>query len=328
MSILITFSCFASFHSQDNLTTSSKRYHYNAKQGIRNAKAEDIARLFKFEEEADRNLIAAAIGQMPSPQNDSWRHYVTHRLRMLQNGIATYTQRSYARIRLSKHIEWQRAIDTFAAKLVGHKPAVIHIGAGNIAANSPIRIKKHVRCPGTRKLVVAFKKRSNCVVRMVDEFKTSQLCGRCFKPFPRWSKSKRFKKCENCEPDERIRLPAMIVSNVSKRVLQMKRAIERIWREMRDQGDAIAAILTRGNTERLVSKKQRFFKNWQPNAVNPGSTDAAQSRKALKTVWHRDISAAKLILYKGIHMKSSFHSERMNNQFCHCITSCNSGIQC
>ncbi|XP_055322421.1 uncharacterized protein LOC129578217 [Sitodiplosis mosellana] len=259
-----------------------------------------MTRVFTYDEQADLKRIAAEIGQTPSPRNISWRHYIEHRLRMSQDGIAAYSQKNYARLRLDKHIEWRRAIDLIGGKLVHFKTAIINIGAAEISPNCPIRIKKYVRCPGVRKLIAAFKRRGNCVVRLVDEYMTSQHCARCFKRFPIWTKSKRYEKCNDCQPDERVELPRTIYTNVSKRVLQMQRKIMRTWEEMRDQGDAIAAILTQRNSGRLVSKKQRFFKTWQPNAaVNAGTEDAAQSRKLLKSLWHRDISAAKLIMYKG-----------------------------
>lgn len=100
---------------------------------------------------------------------------------MSKDGIETYTQRKYARLQLDKHIEWHRAIDRIAAKLVGYKLALIFIGAGGNDANSPINIKKHVKCLGTQKLVNTFKRRvMNCVIRLVDEWITSQHCAECF----------------------------------------------------------------------------------------------------------------------------------------------------
>lgn len=278
-----------------NLRTSSKQYHWDTKQGIRNAKGEKMTRLFAFEEQTHRNQMAATLGEMPSPQGTSWRSYIEHRLRVMEAGIEAYTIRSYARLQLDKHIEWHRAIDKKAGKLVNHKPSIVYIGAGgSTPASSPIKIKKHVRCPGTRKLIFAFKKRANCIIRMVDEYMTSQHCARCFKRFPQNTRSHRFKKCDQCNPNWIVRLPSLIVTDVSKRVLQMRRTIERTWREMRQMGDAIAATLRdRPNTGHLVSKKQRFSKTWQPMAVDGEMEDAAP------TVWHRDIAAAKLILYKG-----------------------------
>lgn len=277
------------------MKTSSKRYHYDAKQGVRDSKAEKLTRVFTYEEQCDRNAVANTIGEMPSPRGSTWRLYIQHRLRMMERGIEAYTTRNYARLRLDKHINWHRAIDKLAGALVNHLPAIIYIGAGTIAANSPISIKKYVRCPGTRKLVQAFRKRSNCVIFMVDEYNTSQHCAKCFNRFERRTKRYRFKMCANCQPNPILQLPTLIVTNVSKRALQMKRAIMGVWMEMRDQGNAIAAALTSTNTRRLVSKKQCFLKTWQPNA-NVNGEDAAQSHK---TVWHRDICAAKLILYRG-----------------------------
>lgn len=283
------------------MKTSSHRYHYDAKQGIRNDKAEKMTRLFDFEEKSDRTRISADIGQMPSPRDSSWADYIQHRLRVMENGIATYSTRNYARLRLDKHMEWHRAIDKLAGQLTNHKPAIVFVGAGQIAPNSPISIRKHVRCPGTRKLVEAFEKRG-CYVFMVDEWRTSQLCGRCLNPFPRRTKSYRFKKCDDCHPNPDLMLPTLIVTNVSKRALQMKRAIMNVWNDMANFGNAIAVALAQRNTARLVSKKQRFWKTWAPNAVvadGGEDTDAKEPRKVLKTVWHRDISAAKLILFRG-----------------------------
>lgn len=254
-----------------------------------------MTRLFTFEEQCDRNRIAAEIAQMPSSRDSSWADYIKHRLRTMEHGIETYTTRNYARLQLDKHIEWHRAIDKLAGALVNHKPALIFVGAGQIAANSPISIRKHVRCPGTRKLVEAFEKRDNCDVIMVDEFNTSQHCAKCFAKFPRRTKAYRYKQCSNCRPNPILELPTRIVTNVSNRALQMQRTIMKVWKEMANMGNAIAAALTSSNTDRLVPKKHRFLKTWQPNG-NVNNGDAAQFHK---TVWHRDICAAKLILYRG-----------------------------
>lgn len=153
---------------------SSRRYHWEAKQGVRNAKAEKIVRVFSFEERCNRKRIAAAIGEMPSPRCSSWYHYIQHRLDVMDDGIENFTCRSYARLRLDKHIESRSALAKIAGKLVHHSAAIIYIGAsGSTPPNSPIRTKKYVRCPGTRKLFAAFLSRGNCVIRM-DDFTT--LC--------------------------------------------------------------------------------------------------------------------------------------------------------
>lgn len=73
--------------------------------------------------------------------------------------------------------------------------------------------------------------------------------------------------------------------------------------EMREIGDAMAATLRdQPNTSRLVSKKERFFKNWQRNAGIIDNREAAVPGTSLTSVWNRDIVAAKLILYYCINL--------------------------
>lgn len=254
-----------------------------------------MTRLFSCEEQFDRNLTAAVIGKMPSPRGNSWVHYLQHRLRMIERGIDTYSTRNYARLSLDKHIEWHRAIDKMAGKLCRHKPSIIYMGTGEIPANCPFSIKKHVRCPGTRKLLEAFKKRFNCAIRMVDEFRTSRLCPKCLTRFG-GKPNNRYKTCIDCHPNENLFLPTTIVTNVSKRLLQLRRAIMKTWKEMRDAGDQFAALLLQPGTQRLVSQKITFLKIWQPNDVRDEVVIVTH-----KTVWHRDICAAKLILIRGMY---------------------------
>lgn len=256
--------------------------------------------MFHFEEQYDRNQIAKTIGKTPSPRCNSWLLYLEHRLRMMENGIETYTTRNYARLQLDKHIEWHRGIDKMAGQLVRHKPSIVYVGAGKSAPNSPIRIKKHVRCPGTRKLCQSLKNRNNCVIRMVDEFNTSQHCGKCFKKYPAGTKSYRYKKCANCRPNPIVGLPRLIVTNLGKRILRMRRTIEKEWRAMWNAGNQVLATLIQPFTRRLVSQKTRFLKTWQPNANVDDEMDTHT------TVWHRDISAAKLILYRGRYKQRIF----------------------
>lgn len=258
---------------------------------MRNATAERLTRCIQYIEQCDRNEAAKDIGEMPSPHGDQWASYIQHRLRVVECGINEYTNRQYAHLRLDKYINWHRAIDMLAGYLVNHKPAIVMFGAGKMSANSPIKIKKQkLRCPFSRKLIAAFEKRQ-CIVRMVDEFNSSQHCGVCIKRFPRRTKPFRFKKCENCVPKP-ILLPPTIVTNKSKRELQMERAIMEAWQRMGNDGEnEIAALLTSG---RLVPKKTIFLKTWYPN--NEVDDDAAPLHC---TVWHRDISAARLIMYRG-----------------------------
>lgn len=242
---------------------------------------------------------------IPSPKGKrSWKHFIDFRLAMMMRGMAVYATRKYARLSFDKYVESNRASDKYAAQLTQKQPSIIYLGAAQMAPNSPIGIKKRLRCPGTRKLLVSFKKLGNCVVRFVDEYYTSQTCAKCFGRFDRRTKSHRFKICQQCHPDDRALLPGMIISKVSNRQLNKLRKEKRVEIErhqhqqqqpqqnVNQPGNAVNP--TRPIKQRLVSKIVIFYKRFVNE--NGGLEYAAEE----KTVWHRDIVAAKCILYKGI----------------------------
>lgn len=140
-------------------------------------------------------------------------------------------------------------------------------------------------------------------VRNVNEFRSSRLCARCFTPFPLATLNHRFKVCDWCVPDQNdwpdgLKLPRKIVSKKSKRMYQMERRAV-----MADPHQAVG----------FVSKVICHHKNWRQNrqhAVDQHDGDFTAdyepedffdmpNEPILKTIWQRDISAAKLILYRG-----------------------------
>lgn len=156
---------------------------------------------------------------MPSPLGQNWLHYVHHRLKMLKDGIDAYASPQYTRLALDKYIESTRAVDQIIGKLTNNEPSIVFLGNGETPPNSPIKIKKHTRCPGTRKLVNSFKKRSNCVVLSVDEYFTSQTCAKCFGRFDVTTKKNKFKICQDCQPKREAMLPSKIVTQLGKKNL-------------------------------------------------------------------------------------------------------------
>lgn len=72
-----------------------------------------------------------------------------------------YTTTKYTRLQFDKYIESNRASDKVAAMLTNREPTLIHLGGAQTPPNSPIKIRKHVKAPGTRKLLVSFKKLGN-----------------------------------------------------------------------------------------------------------------------------------------------------------------------
>lgn len=97
-----------------NIKISSKKYHYLAKQGVRDRKAKRWTRHFVAYEEADRN----AYQKMPSPRTSTWRAYIHHRLTIMKRAIATYTTEQYTRLRFDKYVESNRVSDLIAAMVV------------------------------------------------------------------------------------------------------------------------------------------------------------------------------------------------------------------
>lgn len=253
--------------------------------------------------------------QTPSPKGKrTYVTYIEHRLAMMTDGMAVYATRKYARLSFDKFVESYRASDEIAAGLTNKKPSMIYLGAGQIAPNSPIGIKRRLRCPGTRKLLASFKKLGNCVVRFVDEWMTSQHCAKCFQQFDRRTRNDRFKVCNDCHRIEIEGMPEpnAIVSQLGKRQLKKLReekkaeldAARRAARQANINLPEVNEPIVRRTfryrpnrpaKERLVSKIVVFFKKMLNDA---GEWEPIPDES--KTVWHRDTVAAKCILYKGI----------------------------
>jgi hypothetical protein len=250
-----------------------------------------MAERFTQLEELDRKRYVF----FPSAKGRShWMSYIEHRVKMMQRGMSVYASRKYLRLRLDKYIEENRASDLIAAWLTIKKACLIFIGAAQMAPNSPIGIKKRLRCPGVRRLVRSFNKLGNCVVRFVDEFKTSQTCGKCFRPFDPRTKHHRYKVCHNCKPSAEVTniwlLGKTVISKKSNREYQKQR--RSVAADVRERNQD--PIMSYG----LVSKLTISFKKWRLNDDNEWIDDRHPHQ--LKTVWHRDIVAAVCILYKGI----------------------------
>lgn len=211
---------------------------------------------------------------MPSPKGKEWMNYIIHRVKMLKMGMNEYGSAKYTRLALDKHIESTSNVDKFTHKITGGKPSLVFLGAdGDVPPNSPIKIKKHVRCPGSRKLVNSFKKCKECYVIMADEWGTSQTCPRCLERFKNQPKSARFKKCR-CIPDARTFLPEIIVSRYGKTDTSIFRQLQREFNEELNIHES------------LMSKVKRYFKKWQLNREGSSEFD-------------RDIVGAKNIMLKG-----------------------------
>lgn len=286
---------------QENIRINGPTYHWKTKRGKRKQKEDRWTTVFTDQEQQQ---FRSYYWLIPSPKgNRSWKSYIDYRLTMMERGMAVYATRKYARLSFDKYVESYRASDNFAAQLTQKQPSIIYLGAAELAPNSPIGIKKRLRCPGTRKLLASFKKLGNCIVLFVDEYYTSQTCAKCFGRFDRRTKKNRFKICQQCHPNEHALLPGTIISKLSNRQLKKMRKekreeIERHRQQQQPQQNVNqqwnVVNPTRPAAQRLVSKIVKFYK-WLENENGDLEYTAEE-----KTVWHRDIVAAKCILYKGI----------------------------
>lgn len=289
------------------MKTSAKEYHWKTRESVRQRKRDRWTFEFCRQEEDDRNN-RERYPVMPSSLGRYWMNYIEHRMRMFKRGVRVYTTAKYTRLNLDLYIESNRTSDKVASKLTNNEPSLIYFGAAETPPNSPISIKKHIRCPGSRKLIRSFKKQRGCVVLPVNEDYTSQTCAKCFGRFNPSTKGDRFKVCQNCRPCHEVRLPSVIVTKKGKR-------------ERKFVTDNINTIIAQSVPQPspreigdLLSKVKVYPKKWRVNPVtgymenvyseNPNELDHEsgfdEHPPVRKTVWNRDIVAAKCILIKGM----------------------------
>lgn len=245
---------------------------------------------------------------MPSPLGADWLSYIRHRLKMMKKGIAVYTTDKYTRLAFEKYVESNRVCDSIAGMLTNHQPTLIHFGGAEMAANSPIGMKKNLRAPGNRKMLRSYRKCRGCYVNIVDEWYTSQTCGKCYGRFDRATRRNRFKICEDCRPQSSDMLPSMIVTKRRKRkrhLFEFLFGLEEEDRRMNPNpfDDNAEHQPNQPITPNLHPKVDIYHKTWHVNPVSDilEYVNANRQRDSYihKTTWHRDIVAAKCILIKG-----------------------------
>lgn len=263
---------------------SNARFHWGTKQAKRDKRAKELAGDYDAYEK--RDLASYPLG-VPSPRGKSWKSYLEHRLKMLHDGMAAYATRRYARLDLDHYIESNREMDKIVVEITNNQPSIIFFGGAPLAPNRPIGIKRRKRCPGTRKFLVSAKKLGHSKVIFVDEYNTSQTCANCFRHFPRHTRPHRFKVCRGCDADPNVNplLANKIITQRSKRIMQMLRFQTRRERVRSDQT----------NRDRVANKVQAYYREWPFIAMDPDDNQLPT------VVWHRDIVAAKCIMYKGAY---------------------------
>lgn len=199
---------------------SSNHYHWGARQGLRDKYALKMTSRYKHNEQRDLKSYPIT----PSPRGPQWKSFTEHKIKMLCEGLATYTRRKYTQLKLNKYIESNRESDMSANHITKNLPSCVYMGDATMPSNSPIGIKKGKRCPKQRKLVASLKKSGNTDVVFTPEPYTSQTCPNCLRRFPKNTKSHRFKVCKYCQPHHpHVNLPPLIVTDRSRRRRQRDR---------------------------------------------------------------------------------------------------------
>lgn len=161
----------------------------------------------------------------PSSRGIRWLDYIEHKLRMAPMGIPAHTKRYYARLAFDKYMEVNRTLDLLANDIapVGKSAAIYAGAAGDPPPNCPFKIKKHVRAPGTRRLLNSLKKRENIYVMRVDEYMTSQTCAKCGTRFDQRTRKHRFKVCRECYANPEMMLPSRITTHKGRHLLRTEK---------------------------------------------------------------------------------------------------------
>lgn len=264
-----------------NVKITSKQFHKSTGMKKRERKRKRLTKVFEDAAAADREARSTEIGIYPTPCGDNWADYVEHRLSFFNRGIAAYCTDKVARLDLDKHFCTQRVMDKIVEKVVGNDRSLVCIGSANFAPNSPI--KKYIRCPGTKLLERHLKKKRHAHILKVDEYRTSQVCPKCYQDLEqqlrrdRQGKLHRYKICLNCvRPAVPIlEPPEVVITDKSRRMLTKERQAY--------------------PNQRPKSKKIRIVQNNQANFEDANGFNVRQ----INTTWNRDTSGSLNILVKG-----------------------------
>lgn len=237
----------------------SKEFHRKTKSNIRKKRFRTLAGAFDNAEKQDlADRIRYPLG-VPSAKGTLWLSYINFSLSFWQRGIDTFTPVAYPKMSFDKYVNTQKVMDKLANAITDMKPSIVFVGAVEFSPNAPI--KKHIRCPGTKRIVKSLKKQRDTHVVFTDEYNSSKHCSKCVKAFPKHTYKHKFKICNNCPGSSFIPNATAVHTKIHR-----EERIRRICRGLPQQ------------------KTITFNKIMQhPHTI----------------IWHRDITAARLIWLKG-----------------------------
>ncbi|XP_031634622.1 uncharacterized protein LOC116347941 isoform X1 [Contarinia nasturtii] len=111
--------------------------------------------------------------EQPGPHSDNIDRYVDHILRHFNEKFEAYTQYEYALQDVVQYIDTNTTLDKLADWFIDGKETFVFVGENFIAADS--EAKGYIRSK-VRDLFEKMKRRRNCTVVKVDEFRTTKVC--------------------------------------------------------------------------------------------------------------------------------------------------------
>lgn len=131
-----------------------------------------------------------------SPLLENYESYTKYRLAIFSQKQEIFGKRIVARLKLKKFICVEKTVHEIAKNLIPDTKdkTLVCIGSTEIAGNSPIR--GYIRTPH-RKLVNALRLRKADIL-LVNEFRTTKLCGNCKEENITSKSPHRYQFCPNC----------------------------------------------------------------------------------------------------------------------------------
>lgn len=182
--------------------------------------------------------------------------------------MAAYARRRYARLSFDRYIESQREGDWLAGLLMRNEPTLVNIGAAEMAANSPVGIKKGMRYPGAFHIEYIKITGQSDVVEENEDF-TSQTCANYFREFPLRIRKYLIKLCKECTRYAPMRPEICTVYGTTTANCDKEGPTTQTIRFRRQKTDCEGhrdSRLANHSNEiqpgRLESKQINFIKNW------------------------------------------------------------------
>lgn len=130
-----------------------------------------------------------------SPKQKVFKKYTKHRLEHFEAKQRVYEQQKNARLKFDKYVKTEKAAHQLSKDMIGQDEGktLIIMGGTTMVANSPMRGSRRVNHP---KLLRALSLRADVLV--IDEFRTTMLCSKCYDPVNRAPSPHRYQFCPNC----------------------------------------------------------------------------------------------------------------------------------